>query len=113
MSTPSTPAPTPMWVRIFGVVLALVGLALLLGGLRLATLGGSWYYLIAGLATLVSGALLVRGKAQGPAVPRRRHWNRCMGAGRSRHRVLGSCASPRSRAGAGFCSCAGSTQPAS
>lgn len=65
MSTPSTPAPTPMWVRIFGVVLALVGLALLLGGLRLATLGGSWYYLIAGLATLVSGALLVRGKAQG------------------------------------------------
>lgn len=49
----------------FGVVLALAGLALLLGGIRLATLGGSWYYLIAGLLTVVSGALLFKRKPEG------------------------------------------------
>jgi quinate dehydrogenase (quinone) len=65
MSTPDTIARSPLWVRIFGVVLALMGLALLVGGIRLASLGGSWYYLIAGAATLVSGVLLVRAKPQG------------------------------------------------
>jgi len=51
--------------RVFGAVLILVGLALLIGGIRLATLGGSWYYLLAGVATLVSGVLFVRANAKG------------------------------------------------
>ena len=50
---------------MYGVLLALVGLILLAGGIRLVTLGGSWYYLLAGAATLVSGVLLTRAKAEG------------------------------------------------
>ena len=68
MSTTNSQAPSPVWTRIFGIVLALIGLALLIGGIRLASLGGSWYYLIAGAATLVSGVMLVRGKAVGNAL---------------------------------------------
>ncbi|TCV92353.1 quinoprotein glucose dehydrogenase [Luteibacter rhizovicinus] len=44
---------------ITAVIFALFGAALFLGGIRLATLGGSWYYLIAGIATLVVAALLI------------------------------------------------------
>jgi quinate dehydrogenase (quinone) len=65
MSLPDTQKSVPVWPRAFGVVLALIGLVLLVGGIRLATLGGSWYYLIAGVITLVSGVLLVRAKAEG------------------------------------------------
>lgn len=66
MSSTETPSPKPgWWPRILGLVLALVGLALLVGGVQLATLGGSWYYVIAGLATLVSGALLFKHKPAG------------------------------------------------
>lgn len=53
------------WPRAFGVVLTLVGLALLFGGVQLAVLGGSWYYLIAGLATIISGILLFKRKPSG------------------------------------------------
>ena len=65
MSNPSPNAKSPLWPRIFGAVLALVGLVLLVGGIRLMSLGGSWYYLLAGAATLVAGILLVRAKAEG------------------------------------------------
>ena len=34
---------------VLGVLLILMGAALAIGGMRLATLGGSWYYLIAGV----------------------------------------------------------------
>ncbi len=43
---------------ILGIVIALAGLALLGGGIWLATLGGSWYYWIAGAALVVSGVLI-------------------------------------------------------
>ena len=68
MSNPDNNARSPWWPRAFGVVLALVGLALAIGGVRLATLGGSWYYLIAGVVTLASGVLLLRAKALGGAL---------------------------------------------
>lgn len=42
-----------------GLLLALIGLALLAGGIRLATLGGSLYFLLMGAASLVSAVLLV------------------------------------------------------
>ncbi|CAN7656047.1 glucose/quinate/shikimate family membrane-bound PQQ-dependent dehydrogenase [Mesorhizobium amorphae] len=45
------------------VVLALIGLILGGGGIRLASLGGSWYYVITGLAILLAGWLLYRRKS--------------------------------------------------
>jgi quinoprotein glucose dehydrogenase len=44
---------------VTGVLYALIGLALLVGGGWLAVLGGSWYYLLAGGGILISGALLI------------------------------------------------------
>ncbi|KKW68290.1 glucose dehydrogenase [Lampropedia cohaerens] len=46
-------------MRFFGVLLALIGLVLAVGGIQLVTLGGSWYYLLAGAALLLSGILLL------------------------------------------------------
>lgn len=45
-----------MWV--FAVVFILLGLALLVGGAWLLTLGGSFYYLAAGLVLIAVGGLL-------------------------------------------------------
>jgi len=57
---------TRSWAaRILGLVLALIGLALLIGGIWLAVLGGSIYYLLAGLGLLASGYLLFRGNSNG------------------------------------------------
>jgi len=65
MSLTTNKARRSWWPRVFGVVLALIGIALLVGGIRLVSLDGSWYYLIAGAATLVSGLLLLARKASG------------------------------------------------
>ncbi|WP_374708171.1 membrane-bound PQQ-dependent dehydrogenase, glucose/quinate/shikimate family [Salinicola avicenniae] len=51
--------------RIVGILLTLIGLILAAGGVYLAVLGGSWYYLIAGVLTLLSGIQLLRGKPSG------------------------------------------------
>lgn len=48
-----------------GVVIALLGLALAAGGIRLVSLGGSWYFLIGGLAMAVSGLLIALRKPAG------------------------------------------------
>ena len=48
-----------------GLLIALVGLVLAAGGGWLITLGGSWYYLFAGLAMLVSGVQLIRARSSG------------------------------------------------
>jgi len=50
---------------IVGLACALVGLVLALGGGYLVTLGGSWYYLPAGVAILVAGILIARGRTSG------------------------------------------------
>lgn len=47
-------------VRFTAVLLVLCGLALLGGGLYLATLGGSFYYILAGIGFLISAVLLWR-----------------------------------------------------
>ncbi|MFA6155706.1 glucose/quinate/shikimate family membrane-bound PQQ-dependent dehydrogenase [Mesorhizobium sp.] len=49
-----------MAVTITSLILFIIGLALGAGGLWLASLGGSWYYIITGLAFLVAGWLLYR-----------------------------------------------------
>lgn len=51
--------------RIFASLLLLIGLVLALGGVRLATLGGSLYYLIAGVLLIASAVLLWRGRPSG------------------------------------------------
>jgi membrane-bound PQQ-dependent dehydrogenase (glucose/quinate/shikimate family) len=54
--------------RVFAVVLILIGLTLAVGGVRLATLGGSFYYVLAGLAVLASGVLVWRRDRRGSLV---------------------------------------------
>lgn len=52
------------WViRGLGIVLALLGLGLAGGGLKLVTLGGSWFYLVAGLAMIAVGVFALRRQA--------------------------------------------------
>ncbi|WP_176111664.1 hypothetical protein [Paraburkholderia youngii] len=41
-----------------GVVFVVVGGLLAIGGIRLAMLGGSWYYLLAGIAIAATGVLM-------------------------------------------------------
>jgi len=45
---------------VIGAVIALIGLGLSGGGVWLIALGGSWYYLLAGLALIATGVLLIR-----------------------------------------------------
>ncbi|MDI6623601.1 MAG: membrane-bound PQQ-dependent dehydrogenase, glucose/quinate/shikimate family, partial [Brevundimonas sp.] len=47
-------------VRILAAVLALIGLVLAVGGVWLLSLGGSPYYLLAGLGLVASGVMLWR-----------------------------------------------------
>jgi membrane-bound PQQ-dependent dehydrogenase (glucose/quinate/shikimate family) len=51
--------------RVFAGLLLLMGGALAVGGARLAMLGGSWYFLPAGLLLLLSAVLLWRGDRRG------------------------------------------------
>ena len=53
------------WSALIGVVLALIGLVLAMGGAWLSILGGSLYYLITGVAMVVAGVMLVRGRING------------------------------------------------
>jgi quinoprotein glucose dehydrogenase len=48
------------FLTLMAVILAVIGLALIGGGGWLIALGGSWYYLIAGLAFLITAYLLMR-----------------------------------------------------
>lgn len=50
---------------VFGALLLLIGIALAAGGVQLAVLGGSWYYLIVGVALVTSGILYLRRKPAG------------------------------------------------
>jgi membrane-bound PQQ-dependent dehydrogenase, glucose/quinate/shikimate family len=52
-------------VAALGALLALIGLVLAVGGGWLIGLGGSWYYLLAGIGLVVSGLLLVAGRPVG------------------------------------------------
>jgi quinoprotein glucose dehydrogenase len=52
-------------IALLGGLLAAIGLILAIGGAWLAVLGGSPYYLLAGLGLIASGALLIRGRVLG------------------------------------------------
>ncbi|MBE9637862.1 glucose dehydrogenase [Salipiger mangrovisoli] len=60
-SSSSAARPVGWSVKLLGWVCVLFGLLLFLGGIWLITLGGSWYYGLAGLGLLVSGVLLNHG----------------------------------------------------
>ncbi|AQR72828.1 membrane-bound PQQ-dependent dehydrogenase, glucose/quinate/shikimate family [Sphingomonas sp. LM7] len=55
----------PLPAMLVGGLLALIGAVLAIGGVWLAVIGGSVYYLLAGLALVGSGVLLVRGRPLG------------------------------------------------
>ncbi|MFJ1340214.1 glucose/quinate/shikimate family membrane-bound PQQ-dependent dehydrogenase [Pseudomonas caricapapayae] len=59
MSTEGALGRTRWLPRLIGVLLLLMGLALLVGGIKLSQLGGSLYYLIAGIGFALSGILLL------------------------------------------------------
>ncbi len=52
-------------IRLFAAVLGLFGLGLLLGGIYLIILGGSWYYALAGAGLVASARLIWAGKIAG------------------------------------------------
>lgn len=53
------------WLKILAATLLAISAWLTLGGARLVTLGGSWYYLLTGLATAVAAVLIWRGRRLG------------------------------------------------
>ncbi|MGK5045738.1 membrane-bound PQQ-dependent dehydrogenase, glucose/quinate/shikimate family [Janthinobacterium sp. GB4P2] len=55
-------------LTVFGIFLGFSGLALAAGGIELVTLGGSWYYLLAGLGLILSGVLYLRRKPLASAI---------------------------------------------
>lgn len=65
-------APLPALWRIvalaFPLFIGLFGLAMLVGGVWLIAVGGSWYYGLAGLGLLVATVLLLRRKAAGQVI---------------------------------------------
>ncbi|MTH65605.1 membrane-bound PQQ-dependent dehydrogenase, glucose/quinate/shikimate family [Paracoccus shanxieyensis] len=54
-----------IWLWVLGAVLVAAGLFFTIGGGKLILLGGSWYFLIAGIALLLSAIQIIRGKPAG------------------------------------------------
>ena len=54
-----------IWCFILGLALLITGLFYIIGGGKLISLGGSWYFLIAGLLTTVSAFFIFKKKALG------------------------------------------------
>ncbi|MEM9497131.1 MAG: membrane-bound PQQ-dependent dehydrogenase, glucose/quinate/shikimate family [Pseudomonadota bacterium] len=64
MSSDSSVSPS-VSCRVFGLILALVGLVMAVPGVYLIVLGGSWYYTLAGIGLLIAGLGYVRGAVWG------------------------------------------------
>lgn len=54
-----------MWLLIVGIAVLLAGIYMLIGGAWLAWLGGSWYFVLAGLLLSISGRSLLKRKLSG------------------------------------------------
>jgi len=59
MSTESASSRGRLLPSLLGILLLLMGLAMLAGGIKLSTLGGSLYYLLAGIGITLTGILLL------------------------------------------------------
>ncbi|MGC5703185.1 glucose/quinate/shikimate family membrane-bound PQQ-dependent dehydrogenase [Pseudomonas sp. NFXW11] len=62
MSTEGASTPSRLLPSLLGILLLLMGLALLAGGIKLSLLGGSLYYVLAGIGLTLTGLLLLAGK---------------------------------------------------
>lgn len=62
MSTEGASSPSRLLPSLLGILLLLMGLALLAGGIKLSMLGGSLYYVLAGIGLTLTGLLLLAGK---------------------------------------------------
>jgi len=63
MSTEGASSPSRLLPSLLGILLLLMGLAMLAGGIKLSMLGGSLYYLLAGIGLIISGILLLAGRS--------------------------------------------------
>lgn len=64
-----TPPPrSRLLSKLLGILFLVFGIALIIGGIKLLTIGGSWYYLPAGIAVAISGLLLLLQKRVALAV---------------------------------------------
>src|SRR5471032_744245 len=59
MSTDGALSRSRLAPSLLGILLLLMGLALLAGGIKLSMLGGSLYYLLAGIGLAITGVLLI------------------------------------------------------
>ncbi len=59
MSTDGALSRSRLLPTLLGILLLLMGLAMLAGGIKLSMLGGSLYYLLAGIGIALSGVLLI------------------------------------------------------
>ncbi len=59
---------TKAWLAVLGTIILLAGLVFTIGGAKLATLGGSLYFVVAGIALLASGILITRRRPAGALV---------------------------------------------
>lgn len=66
--SPKTQTIFKIWCFILGLALLLTGLFYIVGGGKLVSLGGSWYFLIAGIFTAVSAFFIFKKKALGVAL---------------------------------------------
>ncbi|WP_206612618.1 membrane-bound PQQ-dependent dehydrogenase, glucose/quinate/shikimate family [Paenirhodobacter populi] len=63
--------PSPVariWLWLLAIVLLAAGLFFVIGGGRLITLGGSWYFLITGIAILAAAVQIARGRVSGAVI---------------------------------------------
>ncbi|MDM9624201.1 glucose/quinate/shikimate family membrane-bound PQQ-dependent dehydrogenase [Rhizobium sp. S96] len=54
-----------LWLFLLGAIITIAGLFFAIGGGKLASLGGSWYFLLAGIGLIISGLLIVRRRPAG------------------------------------------------
>ncbi|RWX76168.1 glucose/quinate/shikimate family membrane-bound PQQ-dependent dehydrogenase [Neorhizobium lilium] len=57
--------PAKLWLILLGAALIAAGLFLTIGGGKLVMLGGSWYFLLAGIAVVLSGLLVILRRPSG------------------------------------------------
>ena len=68
MSESNSSKARTMTVIALGIIILLAGLCMFAGGSYLITLGGSWYFALAGLGMTLAGVQLVRRRASGAVV---------------------------------------------